>query len=256
MAHLSAKFVVGVDWGKTWQLPEVFLTPQYQYKDHPIVNPPATDHPTQNEWVASPYGLLVRAELPVLTAQQPRLLGGPKTLTIGSDMRQRPSGLFAPKVKPWKTLNDFFGAPNVLNLQTLEASFQSIAQVASFTTTFDPLAVLNGYSVGSYTFSEPSITSALQSLVPALSTATSVCPAKGCERAHPKLLEYLIIHLNDDHRWTRESIADWLDTLDIDLTVQRKETPNADHRIRGAKFDQVIYDDILAFDPGAVPALT
>lgn len=26
-------------------------------------------------------------------------------------------------------------------------------------------------------------------------------------------LEELITHLNDDHRWTREAIADWIDTL-------------------------------------------
>lgn len=26
-------------------------------------------------------------------------------------------------------------------------------------------------------------------------------------------LEELITHLNDDHRWTREQIADWIDTL-------------------------------------------
>lgn len=26
-------------------------------------------------------------------------------------------------------------------------------------------------------------------------------------------LEELIVHLNDDHRWTREQIADWIDTL-------------------------------------------
>lgn len=27
----------------------------------------------------------------------------------------------------------------------------------------------------------------------------------------------LIIHLNDNHKWTREQIADWLETLDVDL---------------------------------------
>jgi hypothetical protein len=28
-----------------------------------------------------------------------------------------------------------------------------------------------------------------------------------------------IQHLNDVHHWTREAIADWLDTLDVDLTL-------------------------------------
>ena len=27
----------------------------------------------------------------------------------------------------------------------------------------------------------------------------------------------LVIHLNDSHHWSREQIADWLDTLDADL---------------------------------------
>lgn len=30
-------------------------------------------------------------------------------------------------------------------------------------------------------------------------------------------LETIVIHLNDSHLWSREAIADWLDTLDIDL---------------------------------------
>lgn len=29
----------------------------------------------------------------------------------------------------------------------------------------------------------------------------------------------IVMHLNDDHGWTREQIADWLDSLDIDLTI-------------------------------------
>lgn len=30
----------------------------------------------------------------------------------------------------------------------------------------------------------------------------------------------MIIHLNDHHRWDRGQIADWLDTLDLDLSFQ------------------------------------
>ncbi len=39
------------------------------------------------------------------------------------------------------------------------------------------------------------------------------CPA--CEIS--TALKYVIIHLNDNQKWTREAIADWLDTLDVDL---------------------------------------
>lgn len=30
----------------------------------------------------------------------------------------------------------------------------------------------------------------------------------------------LIVHLNDDHKWRREQIADWLDSLDLDLSFR------------------------------------
>lgn len=33
----------------------------------------------------------------------------------------------------------------------------------------------------------------------------------------------VIIHLNDIHRWTREQIADWLETLDVDLRFKSGE---------------------------------
>ncbi len=32
----------------------------------------------------------------------------------------------------------------------------------------------------------------------------------------------MVIHLNDDHRWTREQIADWV------ATVEPSETPTPD----------------------------
>lgn len=33
----------------------------------------------------------------------------------------------------------------------------------------------------------------------------------------------IIVDLNDRHKWTREAIADWLETLDIDLTFKEKK---------------------------------
>ena len=36
-------------------------------------------------------------------------------------------------------------------------------------------------------------------------------------------LKHVIINLNDQHRWTREQIADWLDTLDIDLRFKNEQ---------------------------------
>lgn len=41
-------------------------------------------------------------------------------------------------------------------------------------------------------------------------------------------LEAIIVHLNDEHLWTREEIADWLDTLDdIDITLHPAVPPTA-----------------------------
>jgi hypothetical protein len=47
-----------------------------------------------------------------------------------------------------------------------------------------------------------------------------VCPVSGCYGDSWKPhLKAAIVHLNDRHHWTREDIADWLDTLPLDLTI-------------------------------------
>jgi hypothetical protein len=69
------------------------------------------------------------------------------------------------------------------------------------------------------------IVSELAAILPALATHRLRCPlwmddttdtpTACCWR---KPLSEVIVHLNDHHRWTREQIAGWLDTLDVDLT--------------------------------------
>lgn len=54
------------------------------------------------------------------------------------------------------------------------------------------------------------------------------CPVQNCNgvyldtsgRIFRKPIVLLIVHLNDYHRWTREQVADWLETLDIDLAFK------------------------------------
>lgn len=41
------------------------------------------------------------------------------------------------------------------------------------------------------------------------------CPSKSCGKGFS--ISNVIIHLNDTHEWTRERIADWLETLDANL---------------------------------------
>lgn len=79
-----------------------------------------------------------------------------------------------------------------------------------------------------YTYPSGTPGEALTTLFPALN-AHRGCPAYGLpmlngtthcriEGSHP--VANLIMHLNDHHAWTRERIADWLETLDVDLTLQ------------------------------------
>ena len=60
----------------------------------------------------------------------------------------------------------------------------------------------------------------LKKLFPALSK-TAKCPkCSTSKQSIFKTLDRMIIHLNDEHKWTREEVADWLESLDIDLGMK------------------------------------
>lgn len=48
-----------------------------------------------------------------------------------------------------------------------------------------------------------------------------------CYNEYPQdsVLSAVVMHLNDKHAWTREQIADWLDDLDVDLTIDLESAP-------------------------------
>lgn len=52
----------------------------------------------------------------------------------------------------------------------------------------------------------------------ALFNQATTCPDAGCQFAWPvdeaRLVWDVIVHLNDHHRWARERIADWVETLE------------------------------------------
>jgi hypothetical protein len=57
----------------------------------------------------------------------------------------------------------------------------------------------------------------------------AVCP---CHKEKPKKfpdcgvpdsLSHIIVHLNDDHKWTREAIAEWIDSLTTNNIVADKK---------------------------------
>lgn len=60
------------------------------------------------------------------------------------------------------------------------------------------------------------VSGTLYALLPGLRTRV-YCPANGNVDCESLQVSDQVIHLNDTHRWTREQIADWLDTLDVDL---------------------------------------
>jgi hypothetical protein len=49
------------------------------------------------------------------------------------------------------------------------------------------------------------------------------CPEKGCGKQH--LLDTLIIHLNDDHHWSRQRIAAYVGGDDVAAAADAKEPP-------------------------------
>lgn len=59
----------------------------------------------------------------------------------------------------------------------------------------------------------------LQKMMPALLEKVG-CPVKDCEvmESTDNLLWFVIQHCNDYHKMTRQDIADWLETLDVDLS--------------------------------------
>lgn len=75
------------------------------------------------------------------------------------------------------------------------------------------------------------VIAAMGSVVPDIGKLVT-CPSKAVDSKFPnmgtdcgvsKSLSELIIHLNDTHRWTREAIADWLESTDLDLEFRRRE---------------------------------
>jgi len=65
------------------------------------------------------------------------------------------------------------------------------------------------------------VSNAMNNLFPVLNE-TVKCPT--CLDSGP--LDKIIIGLNDIHKWTREQIADWLESLDLDIEIKEKNVKN------------------------------
>lgn len=51
---------------------------------------------------------------------------------------------------------------------------------------------------------------------------TAACPVKGCQDDH-ECVSIVIVHLNDEHEWTREQIADWVETVEAQVAAPVEE---------------------------------
>jgi len=91
------------------------------------------------------------------------------------------------------------------------AAWDKPAQISTFATAGYVAAVTSTVESTGYAYAGKALTSVL----PGLDTRT-VCPVKDCEDS--STVYATVMHLNDDHGWTRQAVADWLDTLDADLT--------------------------------------
>jgi hypothetical protein len=60
----------------------------------------------------------------------------------------------------------------------------------------------------------------LHKLFPALKEMVTCPVCAKLDKDRSSALDRMIIHLNDEHRWTREQVADWLESLDIDLGMK------------------------------------
>lgn len=68
----------------------------------------------------------------------------------------------------------------------------------------------------------------LEKSIPGFREMKQPCPVSDCQGYDGKhiALHKTIIHLNDHHKWKREEIADWLETLDHDLQFKTPEEVN------------------------------
>lgn len=90
--------------------------------------------------------------------------------------------------------------------------------------------------------------------IPGFATMRQACPVndgESCRGYTGPFLQYTIIHLNDHHRWTREAIAEWLETLDHDLTFKTLEevTQHNEHEDAMAEYVKKLMSDVPPLDP-------
>lgn len=60
---------------------------------------------------------------------------------------------------------------------------------------------------------------------PELDNVHTICPVSLCYATDSRSILSVIVHLNDHHQWSREAIADWLDSITLDTMPATVEAP-------------------------------
>jgi hypothetical protein len=87
-----------------------------------------------------------------------------------------------------------------------------------------------GYTIEGFTLKPPAETGSivqrnLKRLFPGLIELVTcpVCKNENATMAPQQMqLDRAIIHLNDTHKWSREAVADWLESLDVDIAMKEE----------------------------------
>lgn len=121
---------------------------------------------------------------------------------------------FSPPSNPWKGAFAYEGWNEI---SVVEKDLSNQMFMTDEPTSFGPLLSLVKPAIST----GEEIISVLNDSIPGFEGMHVVCPVDDC--CGNDLLFDVIITLNDKHQWTREAIADWLDTLDLDLTIKVPE---------------------------------
>lgn len=122
-------------------------------------------------------------------------------------------------------VKEFFGTePYAQYLEAMENITYNDVMCVPFVTKFGfaeggyvegpPFASMNN-PCASISVNEPSVVAELKKIFPGITNQT-ICPSCYEQRS----VADNIMHLNDKHKWTREAIADWTETLPFSLEAK------------------------------------
>lgn len=207
-------------------------------KDVPALQPPYLD--VQVSKVPDHEG----TPIPIATAAV--LLPDGSTLNFSVLIEEKPEAKFSDttqnKHAAQKAVNQIIDALRQGMYEQILSQLDEVNPAGTKTIPMNPslysslFASLSTASLSSTpTLAGPSGNSVLKTLTkafPGIKGATVECPCRkkkwgvtlgdSCVYGTnaPTPLADTVIHLNDVHHWTRDQIADWLDTLDIDLSAK------------------------------------